>query len=50
MIESAHASNTGYPSMPPLEPVHVDIIESHGGKIVALDPIGASVHGIDLAA
>jgi taurine dioxygenase len=36
-------------STPPLDPSRVAIIESFGGKIVPLDPIGAEVQGIDLA-
>ncbi len=37
-------------SMPELDPSRVALIESFGGQIEALDPIGAAVSGIDLSA
>jgi taurine dioxygenase len=36
--------------LPPLDPNRTATIEEHGGHIAPLDPIGAEVHGIDLAA
>ena len=36
--------------VPSLDPERVRLIESAGGRIAPLDPIGAEVHGIDLAA
>ena len=37
-------------SVPPLDPSRVRLIENFGGRIEALDPIGAVVYGIDLSA
>lgn len=37
-------------TIPPLNPSRVKCIEAFGGRIEALDPIGAVVYGIDLAA
>ncbi|SDU16176.1 TauD/TfdA family dioxygenase [Stappia sp. ES.058] len=34
---------------PPLDPSRVDTIEKFGGEIIALDPLGAQVRGIDLS-
>jgi taurine dioxygenase len=36
--------------LPPLDATRVALIERVGGRIEALDPIGAEVHGIDLSA
>lgn len=36
--------------VPPLDPARVALIESFGGSIEALDPVGAVVYGIDLSA
>jgi taurine dioxygenase len=36
--------------VPPLEPTRVALVEDVGAHVEALDPIGAEVHGIDLAA
>ncbi|GGD73091.1 TauD/TfdA dioxygenase family protein [Lacimicrobium alkaliphilum] len=40
--------NTDFPKISPLDPLHVATIEKFGGKITALEPIGARVLGIDL--
>ncbi len=46
----AEASTMNTVSVSPLDPSRIAIIERFGGRIEALDPIGATVHGIDLAA
>lgn len=40
--------HTNVSKLPPLDPSRVATIEEHGGQITPLNPIGASVQGIDL--
>src|SRR6056297_2424096 len=40
---------TASPLIPPLDPSRVETIETTGGEILPLDPIGAAVSGIDLS-
>jgi len=50
MINSAVATKTEPDKVSSLDPGSVRTIANSGGKIVELDPIGAQVYGIDLAA
>lgn len=45
----ADALNLKSVTIPPLDAACVEIIQDHGAKIMPLEPIGAEVHGIDLA-
>ncbi|MDT8409316.1 MAG: TauD/TfdA family dioxygenase [Wenzhouxiangellaceae bacterium] len=50
MTDNTNSSAIESPKIPPLDPSRIGTIERFGGKIDALDPIGAEVHGIDLSA
>jgi taurine dioxygenase len=41
---------TAATTLPPIDPARAAVIEAHGARITALDPIGAEVSGIDLSA